>query len=81
VEDDLAFLAPWGVDLASVSAPVSLWHGLQNWPTPLSHSRWLAEAIPGAELRTFADEGALSVIFGHVSEVIDWLGAHLRGDR
>jgi pimeloyl-ACP methyl ester carboxylesterase len=71
VEDDLALMAPWGVDVASARVPVALWHGQQNWPTPLSHARWLADAIPGAELRLLADEGALSVIFGHVSEVID----------
>ena len=80
VEDDLALMAPWGVDVASARVPVALWHGQQNWPTPLSHARWLADAIPGAELRLLAGEGALSVIFGHVSDVIDWLGVHLHGD-
>jgi pimeloyl-ACP methyl ester carboxylesterase len=66
------------VDLTSTRVPVALWHGQQDWPTPGSHARWLTDTIPGAELRLVADEGALSVVFGHVGEVIGWFGAHLR---
>lgn len=80
VEDDLAFMAPWGVDLAGLLVPVTVWHGHRNWPTPLSHARWLADTIPGAQVRLFADEGALSVIFGHAGDVINWLGGHLHSD-
>ncbi len=77
VEDDLALVAPWGVELGGVRAPVALWHGEQGGLVPTAHARWLADAIPGAELRLFADEGALSVIFGHASEIIDWLSTRL----
>jgi pimeloyl-ACP methyl ester carboxylesterase len=58
VEDDLALVAPWGVELAGVRVPVALWHGEQGALVPTAHTRWLADAIPGAELRLFADEGA-----------------------
>ncbi len=81
IEDDLAFVAPWGVDLAGTRVPVTLWHGQQDWPTPASHARWLADTIPDAELRLVAEEGALSVIFRHASEVIGWLSAHLPNRR
>src|SRR5579871_1917273 len=30
-EDDSAFYLPWGFDLADIRAPVSLWHGLQDF--------------------------------------------------
>jgi pimeloyl-ACP methyl ester carboxylesterase len=81
VVDDLALVAPWGVELAGVRVPAALWHGEQGGLVPTTHARWLADAIPGAELRLFADEGAFSVIFGHVSEVIGWLGTHLFSGR
>jgi pimeloyl-ACP methyl ester carboxylesterase len=57
IEDELAVVAPWGVDLASVRMPVSLWSGEQDTDTPPAHARWLATAIPSAELRLFPDEG------------------------
>ncbi len=54
-------------------APVALWHDEQGGLVPTAHVRWLADAIPGAELRLFAGEGALPLIFGHASEIIGWL--------
>ncbi len=45
-DDWSAFLGPWGFDLAAITAPVSLWHGLADTRCPPGHSRWLAERIP-----------------------------------
>jgi pimeloyl-ACP methyl ester carboxylesterase len=81
IEDELAVVAPWGIDLASVRVPVSLWSGEQDTDTPLAHGRWLATAIPGAELRLFPEEGHLSLIYGRDREILDWLADQLRRSR
>jgi len=81
VEDELALVAPWGVDLAGVRVPVRVWSGEQDRDTPASHARWLAGVIPDAELRLFAEEGHLSLVYGRGREVIDWLAERLRRAR
>jgi pimeloyl-ACP methyl ester carboxylesterase len=68
------------VDPASIRVPVGVWSGEQDTDTPTSHARWLASAIPTAELRLFPDEGHLSLIYGREGEVLDWL-AELRRAR
>jgi hypothetical protein len=44
---------------------------------PARHARWLATAIPGAELRVFPDEGHLSLVYGRERDVLDWLAQQL----
>ena len=34
VEDQLALVAPWGVELARVRVPVAVWHGEQDLGVP-----------------------------------------------
>jgi pimeloyl-ACP methyl ester carboxylesterase len=79
IEDEWALIAPWEVDLAGVRAPVSLWSGEQDTDTPAGHARWLAAAIPGAELRLFPEAGPLSLVYGREQEVLDWLAQQLAG--
>jgi pimeloyl-ACP methyl ester carboxylesterase len=72
VEDDLAFLGPWGFDLESISMPVALWHGEQDLFVPIAHGRWLAEHLSGVEVHIEPDHGHLS-LFARVPEVHAWL--------
>lgn len=81
VDDYLALLAPWGIDLGRVRVPVRLWFGAQDWSMPAAHGRWLADAIPGAQLELFPDEGHFSLISRRYREVVDWLADQLRPDR
>jgi pimeloyl-ACP methyl ester carboxylesterase len=81
IEDELAVVAPWGIELTGVRVPVRLWSGAQDTDTPPAHARWLATAIPGASLRQFPDEGHLSLIHGRYREVVDWLAEHLHRSR
>jgi pimeloyl-ACP methyl ester carboxylesterase len=81
VEDYLAIMAPWGVDLGGVQVPVTLWWGEQDRVIPAAHGRWLAGAIPGAELRLFPEDGHFSLQFGRDREVIGWLVGLLRRSR
>ncbi|MCX4583168.1 alpha/beta fold hydrolase [Streptomyces sp. NBC_01481] len=48
IDDALAFRSPWGFDPADIKGPVMLWHGEKDVFSPVGHSRWLAQRIPGA---------------------------------
>ncbi len=48
VDDTLAFARPWGFALSSVSVPVLLTYGLQDFSCPPDHGRWLARHLPTA---------------------------------
>lgn len=48
IDDALAFNRSWGFGLDRIAVPVLLWHGEADVFSPVAHSRWLAEHIPGA---------------------------------
>jgi pimeloyl-ACP methyl ester carboxylesterase len=75
IDDDLAYVAPWGFDPAQVVAPVLLLHGDQDRMVPPSHSEWLARRCPSAELWLRPGEGHISVL-NHGAAALDWLGGH-----
>ena len=60
IDDDIAYVTQWGVDLARITAPVLLTHGGADRVVPAAHSRWLARAIAGAELWELPGEGHIS---------------------
>jgi pimeloyl-ACP methyl ester carboxylesterase len=61
-DDDLAFLADWGFDLAGIRVPVSIWQGDQDRMVPWDHGRWLGEHIPTATTNLVPGEGHLSLM-------------------
>jgi pimeloyl-ACP methyl ester carboxylesterase len=74
VDDDLAYVGPWGFDPGHVTAPVLLLHGGQDRIAPSSHSKWLARHIRSAELWLRPDDGHISVLSSAVA-ALDWLQA------
>ncbi|KQR17456.1 alpha/beta fold hydrolase [Cellulomonas sp. Leaf334] len=72
VDDDLAYVAPWGFDPAAITAPVLLLHGDADRVVPSSHARWLAERIPSAELWLRPGDGHVSVLHA-ATDALDWL--------
>ncbi len=61
LDDDLAFLQPWGFAPADVTVPTFLWHGLEDLVVPVAHGRWLAANLPNVTAHLEPGEGHLSV--------------------
>jgi len=76
LDDDFAFVRPWGFDPAAIDRPTLLLHGDDDRFVPVSHGRWLAERIPGIEARIGAGDGHLTLVERRMREVNDWLLAH-----
>jgi len=75
VDDDLAYVAPWGCDPGQVSTPVLFVHGAQDRLDPSSHSQWLAGHCRSAELWLRPDDGHISILSSSVM-ALDWLRQH-----
>ena len=76
LDDDLAFVAPWGFALETISVPVLIRAGEQDKFLTADHSRWLGEHIPGAEVRISPDDGHLTLYEHAIPEVHAWLLGH-----
>lgn len=72
IDDDLAYVAPWGFDPAQVIAPVLFLHGGRDRVVPSSHSQWLARRCDTAKLRLLPDDGHISVL-NSSEAALDWL--------
>jgi pimeloyl-ACP methyl ester carboxylesterase len=74
VDDDVAFVTPWGFDIGRIDGPVLLVQGEQDRVVPRSHAAWLARTIPSAELWLRPRDGHISIL--DASPVaMDWLRA------
>jgi pimeloyl-ACP methyl ester carboxylesterase len=62
IDDDVAYVNPWGFDPAAAAVPILLLHGERDRIVPSSHSRWLAGHCPTAELRLSTEDGHISVL-------------------
>jgi pimeloyl-ACP methyl ester carboxylesterase len=74
VDDDLAYVAPWGFDPADVAAPVLVVHGDADRVVPSAHGAWLAARCPRAELRLLPGDGHISVLRA-APDALAWLVA------
>ncbi len=75
LDDDLAFIADWGVSVGSIVCPVTVWQGRQDRMVPFAHGQWLAAQVPGARARLLPEEGHLSLVVGRYGDVLDELVA------
>ena len=78
VDDDLAFVKPWGLDVAAIVVPVSVWQGDDDLMVPGAHGRWLATHVAGAEPRLLPGEGHLTLFANRIGDIQAWLAGHLR---
>ena len=75
IDDDLAYVAPWGADPARITAPTLLLHGGRDRVVPSSHGEWLARRCPSAELWLYPDDGHISVL-NQSAAALAWLKEH-----
>ncbi|MBA2444133.1 MAG: alpha/beta hydrolase [Nocardioidaceae bacterium] len=75
LDDDLAFVSPWGFELSSIGVPVLLVQGQQDLMVPFPHGRWLAGQVGVSTAQLLPDEGHLSLL-ARVGDVHAWLLDH-----
>ena len=61
VDDDVAFVAPWGFALASIGVPALFVQGGSDRVVPAAHARHQHAAVAGSELWLRPDDGHISV--------------------
>lgn len=76
LDDELAFIKPWGFDPGTIRIPTQIWHGKQDLFVPLSHGEWLSGRIKGSEPHFFENEGHLSLFLKKNYEIQKWLSSH-----
>ncbi len=75
VNDDLAYVTPWGCDPRQISTPVLFVHGAQDRLVPSSHATWLAQRCRTAELWLRSDDGHVTILDSSVM-ALGWLREH-----
>jgi len=72
IDDDVAYVSPWGFDVTSIAAPVLLVQGGDDRILPVAHAQWLLQRLPNAELWLRPRDGHVSVMNGF-GVAMDWL--------
>ena len=71
IDDDLAFVQPFGFDLEKISKPVVLWQGNDDFMVPQTHSEWLHKHIPTSTLNFVPGHGHISLIEKYRENIIE----------
>jgi len=80
IDDDLASVGDWGFDPSDIQVPTLLVHGTDDRVVPVTHARWLAEHIDGANLLEVPNAGHISVM-RRAHEALDWIAASAHRDH
>lgn len=75
LDDDIAFVKPWGFSLNDIRVPVQLWQGSEDLMVPFNHGKWLAQSIPSVEAHLLNNEGHMSIFIKYISDIHEWLGS------
>jgi pimeloyl-ACP methyl ester carboxylesterase len=74
IDDDVAFTAPWGFDVAAIDVPVLIVQGGEDRIVPPAHADWLMRHCPRPELWLRPRDGHVSVLDA-CPLAMDWLAA------
>ena len=72
IDDDVAFVNPWGFDVSIITIPVLLVQGGEDRVIPPSHAEFLHRAISTSELWMRSGDGHVSVLEA-CPDAMDWL--------
>ena len=61
IDDDLAFVQPFGFDLSKIDKPVIIYQGDDDFMVPHAHSIWLNKHIPTSTLKFIPGHGHISL--------------------
>ena len=75
IDDDVAFVSPWGFDLSQVRVPALFVQGGMDRIVPAAHGRWQTHATPHGELWLRPEDGHISVLNASLL-ALDWLLAN-----
>ncbi len=81
IDDDIAFVAPWGFETADIKVPVFLYQGSEDLMVPFAHGQWLGKHINPKYLTNHLEqgEGHISIFLGKVDTMLDELKAVVDG--
>lgn len=77
IDDDVAFVTPWGFDTAQIEAPVLLVQGGEDRVVPPTHADWLLHRGRASELWLRPDDAHISILDA-CPVAMDWLAALTR---
>jgi pimeloyl-ACP methyl ester carboxylesterase len=72
IDDDVAYVNPWGFEPSDIEAPTLLAHGGDDRVVPSSHSLWLSQQCSNAELWLRPRDGHIGVLQA-TPLAMDWL--------
>jgi pimeloyl-ACP methyl ester carboxylesterase len=73
LDDDLAFVSPWGFRLDEIGTATAIWQGSEDLMVPPAHGEWLGTHVPGASVHLLEGEGHLSIGMGALDAMMDEL--------
>lgn len=73
IDDDLAYVSPWGFDPQTITGPTLFVHGGDDRMVPAAHSAWLADRCAESELRIAPGEGHVSILAVAGAAALEWI--------
>jgi pimeloyl-ACP methyl ester carboxylesterase len=77
LDDDLAFVSPWGFEPSDLRVPTYVWQGSEDLMVPYAHGEFLAAQLPDAVVHLEQGEGHLSITVGAFPRMLDEITQHL----
>ena len=71
LDDDLAFVQPFGFEIEKIKKPVVIWQGNDDFMVPQAHSEWLHKHIPSSTLNFVPGHGHISLVESYRNQIID----------